>query len=170
MLTAQLGKTYRIRGTSSNQDRYHITSIVHYPDREELRYKDEDGVERLFKTYKPFTVRTLDEDIWEEVPNPPLKPIDIPPLKTELTASNLGDLLIAYKNGNKIAMIKSVRAATGVGLKEAKELVDGAYDIAGKCSGDASMVRTLDARTNHDRDFELVATLPARMFVVQLIK
>ena len=34
--------------------------------------------------------------------------------------------ILAAAGGNKIAVIKAVRGATGLGLKEAKELVDGA--------------------------------------------
>ena len=36
------------------------------------------------------------------------------------------DVILAAVGGNKIAVIKAVRGATGLGLKEAKELVDGA--------------------------------------------
>jgi len=36
------------------------------------------------------------------------------------------DVVLASAGGNKIAVIKEVRAITGLGLKEAKELVDGA--------------------------------------------
>ena len=36
------------------------------------------------------------------------------------------DLVVKSAGANKIAVIKVVRAATGLGLKEAKELVDGA--------------------------------------------
>ena len=36
------------------------------------------------------------------------------------------DVILAATGGNKIAVIKAVRGATGLGLKEAKELVDGA--------------------------------------------
>ena len=36
------------------------------------------------------------------------------------------DVVLKYAGANKIAVIKVVRAATGLGLKEAKELVDGA--------------------------------------------
>ena len=36
------------------------------------------------------------------------------------------DVILAAAGGNKIAVIKAVRGATGLGLKEAKELVDGA--------------------------------------------
>ena len=36
------------------------------------------------------------------------------------------DVILAQVGGNKIAVIKEVRAITGLGLKEAKELVDGA--------------------------------------------
>ena len=35
------------------------------------------------------------------------------------------DVILAAAGGNKIAVIKAVRGATGLGLKEAKELVDG---------------------------------------------
>jgi large subunit ribosomal protein L7/L12 len=36
------------------------------------------------------------------------------------------DVILADAGGNKIAVIKEVRALTGLGLKEAKELVEGA--------------------------------------------
>lgn len=36
------------------------------------------------------------------------------------------DVILAGVGGNKIAVIKEVRGITGLGLKEAKELVDGA--------------------------------------------
>ena len=36
------------------------------------------------------------------------------------------DVILADVGGNKIAVIKEVRAITGLGLKEAKDLVDGA--------------------------------------------
>ena len=36
------------------------------------------------------------------------------------------DVVLASAGGNKIAVIKEVREATGLGLKEAKDLVDGA--------------------------------------------
>jgi len=36
------------------------------------------------------------------------------------------DVILKAAGGNKIAVIKEVRAITGLGLKEAKELVDGA--------------------------------------------
>jgi len=36
------------------------------------------------------------------------------------------DVVLTAVGGNKIAVIKEVRAITGLGLKEAKELVDGA--------------------------------------------
>ncbi len=36
------------------------------------------------------------------------------------------DVVLADAGGNKIAVIKEVRAITGLGLKEAKELVEGA--------------------------------------------
>ena len=36
------------------------------------------------------------------------------------------DVIVASFGGNKIAVIKEVRAITGLGLKEAKELVEGA--------------------------------------------
>jgi len=36
------------------------------------------------------------------------------------------DVILAGAGGNKIAVIKEVRAITGLGLKEAKELVEGA--------------------------------------------
>lgn len=36
------------------------------------------------------------------------------------------DLVLASFGDNKVAVIKAVRAATGLGLKEAKDLVDGA--------------------------------------------
>ena len=36
------------------------------------------------------------------------------------------DVVLNSAGGNKIAVIKAVREATGLGLKEAKELVDGA--------------------------------------------
>lgn len=36
------------------------------------------------------------------------------------------DVVLASPGGNKIAVIKAVREATGLGLKEAKELVDAA--------------------------------------------
>jgi large subunit ribosomal protein L7/L12 len=36
------------------------------------------------------------------------------------------DVILAELGGNKIAVIKEVRAITGLGLKEAKELVEGA--------------------------------------------
>lgn len=36
------------------------------------------------------------------------------------------DVVLTEVGGNKIAVIKEVRAITGLGLKEAKELVDGA--------------------------------------------
>jgi large subunit ribosomal protein L7/L12 len=36
------------------------------------------------------------------------------------------DVILANAGGNKIAVIKEVRAITGLGLKEAKDLVDGA--------------------------------------------
>lgn len=36
------------------------------------------------------------------------------------------DVVLASAGGNKIAVIKAVREATGLGLKEAKALVDGA--------------------------------------------
>ena len=36
------------------------------------------------------------------------------------------DVVLKSAGANKIAVIKAVRAATGLGLKEAKELVDGA--------------------------------------------
>lgn len=36
------------------------------------------------------------------------------------------DVILASAGGNKIAVIKEVRAITGLGLKEAKDLVDGA--------------------------------------------
>lgn len=36
------------------------------------------------------------------------------------------DVILASAGGNKVAVIKAVRGATGLGLKEAKGLVDGA--------------------------------------------
>ena len=36
------------------------------------------------------------------------------------------NVILKEAGGNKIAVIKEVRAATGLGLKEAKDLVDGA--------------------------------------------
>ena len=36
------------------------------------------------------------------------------------------DVIIESAGGNKVAVIKAVRSATGLGLKEAKALVDGA--------------------------------------------
>jgi large subunit ribosomal protein L7/L12 len=36
------------------------------------------------------------------------------------------DVVLASAGGNKVAVIKAVRGATGLGLKEAKALVDGA--------------------------------------------
>ena len=36
------------------------------------------------------------------------------------------DVILSELGGNKIAVIKEVRAITGLGLKEAKELVEGA--------------------------------------------
>jgi len=36
------------------------------------------------------------------------------------------DVVLSSAGGNKIAVIKEVRAITGLGLKEAKDLVDGA--------------------------------------------
>ncbi|RCU43239.1 MULTISPECIES: 50S ribosomal protein L7/L12 [Corallincola] len=36
------------------------------------------------------------------------------------------DVILASVGGNKVAVIKAVRAATGLGLKEAKGVVDGA--------------------------------------------
>jgi len=36
------------------------------------------------------------------------------------------DVILASAGGNKVAVIKAVRGATGLGLKEAKALVDGA--------------------------------------------
>ena len=36
------------------------------------------------------------------------------------------DVILAAAGGNKIAVIKEVRAITGLGLKEAKDLVEGA--------------------------------------------
>ena len=36
------------------------------------------------------------------------------------------DVILTGAGGNKVAVIKAVRAATGLGLKEAKGLVDGA--------------------------------------------
>ena len=39
------------------------------------------------------------------------------------------DVVLKSAGGNKIAVIKEVRAITGLGLKEAKELVDGAPKV-----------------------------------------
>jgi len=39
------------------------------------------------------------------------------------------DVVLASAGGNKIAVIKEVREATGLGLKEAKDLVDGAPKV-----------------------------------------
>lgn len=39
------------------------------------------------------------------------------------------DVVIAEAGANKVAVIKAVRGATGLGLKEAKDLVDGAPKI-----------------------------------------
>lgn len=39
---------------------------------------------------------------------------------------NSFDVVLANAGGNKIAVIKEVRAITGLGLKEAKDLVEGA--------------------------------------------
>ena len=36
------------------------------------------------------------------------------------------DVVLAEAGANKVAVIKAVRGATGLGLKEAKDLVDGA--------------------------------------------
>ena len=39
------------------------------------------------------------------------------------------DVVLAEAGANKVAVIKAVRGATGLGLKEAKDLVDGAPKI-----------------------------------------
>ena len=39
------------------------------------------------------------------------------------------DVILASAGGNKIAVIKAVREITGLGLKEAKEVVDGAPKV-----------------------------------------
>ena len=50
---------------------------------------------------------------------------------TEATAAEKTDfeVVLASAGSNKIAVIKEVRAATNLGLKEAKELVDGAPKV-----------------------------------------
>lgn len=42
------------------------------------------------------------------------------------------DVILESAGGNKVAVIKAVRGATGLGLKEAKALVDGAQHLLKK--------------------------------------
>lgn len=45
------------------------------------------------------------------------------------------DVVLKSAGGNKIAVIKEVRAITGLGLKEAKDLVDGAPNTVKEAAG-----------------------------------
>lgn len=45
------------------------------------------------------------------------------------------DVVLKSPGGNKIAVIKEVRAITGLGLKEAKDLVDGAPNTVKEAAG-----------------------------------
>lgn len=47
------------------------------------------------------------------------------------------DVVLTAIGGNKIAVIKEVRGITGLGLKEAKELVDGAPNTIKEAAGKA---------------------------------
>lgn len=49
-----------------------------------------------------------------------------PAAAAEVEEKTSFDVVLASAGGNKIAVIKEVRAITGLGLKEAKDLVDGA--------------------------------------------
>lgn len=50
-------------------------------------------------------------------------PADAAPAEEE---KSVFDVVLTEAGGNKIAVIKAVKGATGLGLKEAKDLVDGA--------------------------------------------
>lgn len=54
------------------------------------------------------------------------------------------NVVLKAAGGNKIAVIKEVRAITGLGLKEAKELVDGAPNTVkeGASKDDAEAIKT----------------------------
>ena len=45
------------------------------------------------------------------------------------------DVVLAEVGANKMAVIKAVKEATGLGLKEAKEAVDGAPNLQGHAAG-----------------------------------
>jgi large subunit ribosomal protein L7/L12 len=54
------------------------------------------------------------------------------------------DVILKAVGGNKIAVIKEVRAITGLGLKEAKDLVDGAPNAVKEAAGkdEAEQIKT----------------------------
>lgn len=67
------------------------------------------------------------EDKWGVSAAAPVAAVAAPAAGGEAAAEKTDfDVVLASAGGNKIAVIKEVRAITGLGLKEAKELVDGA--------------------------------------------
>jgi len=57
------------------------------------------------------------------VAGPAAAPAEKPPEQTEF------DVILAAAGGNKIAVIKAIREITGLGLKEAKDLVEAAPKV-----------------------------------------
>lgn len=158
----QVGKTYRNRSTG---ELFYIESMTTRPEGEEFNYQKKDGKTGVFASFKPMSYHDIDEERWEEFKEEKKhKDCDL-----ELGIEKFFvDLLKGYKNGNKISMIKTIREQYGYGLKEAKDIVDRMIDKAGSVASIVSMRRALDNSKNPNRDFELLANLPNRMFVVQL--
>ena len=70
-----------------------------------------------------------------------------PPVAEEQTEFNV--VLLKAAGANKVSVIKAVRELTGLGLKEAKDLVDGApknvKEGIAKADADAALKKLVDA-------------------------
>ena len=60
--------------------------------------------------------------------------------ESNITSRHLGPLNSAVENESKVNVIKAVHTATGLGLKESKDLVEGAMDAIGKGEVEAAKV------------------------------
>lgn len=69
---------------------------------------------------------TLLEDKWGVSAAAPVAAAAAAPAAEAAAEKDEFDVVLADTGGNKIAVIKEVRAITGLGLKEAKDLVEGA--------------------------------------------
>ena len=87
------------------------------------------------------------------------------------------NVILASAGANKIAVLKEVRAITGLGLKEAKDLVDGAPKAVkeGIKKEDAEAIKkqleaagaTVEIKQSIDYDFEKRLPNPRRSFFVE---